>query len=412
MQVKQISISGLLQKYETALNEYGLGFAARLNLLKRAATIINLHERQDLKYLNSQIIADYSRTVTERFNNGSINQKTHLTALRQIERFINFAENNCLTLPNTTLGCRQKLPKQLERIADEFIETIPNPNSRNDARWIAHKYLAWLAEQNIEDVRIAGATEIQKFILGCTKTMTMNSIRIVRLYMMKLYEYLYGKGLSESPYQELLKFKVKHGSKVYPFLPRADIAKLLDTIDRKTEIGKRNYAIMMLGTVLGIRACDVITLKIGDIDWQRGELKFLQAKTGKTAVLPLTQDVGDALEDYILNARPKTAVKEIFLKQRVPRTAISSAVTIGEIYEQCCIKAGLPVTKRFQNLRRSLATSMAMNGISVYDIADGLADAEVESVKPYIASDTKHLKMCALPFVGISPIRSCGGDAQ
>jgi site-specific recombinase XerD len=297
---------------------------------------------------------------------------------------------------------------EFERVSEEFIATIPNLNTRNDARWVAHKYFAWLSKQGKENLKEAGSVEIQKFMLECSSELSMNSMRNVRLYLSKLYTFLYKTGLSESSYQALLSFKINHESKVYPLLPRADIAKMLDTIDRTTTKGKRDYAIMMLGTVLGIRACDVVALKLTDIDWSRGELKFVQVKTGKTAVLPLTQDVGEALEDYILNARPKTDSKKVFMKTLSPYNTIASAVTIGEIFRDCCKAAGLPVSKRFHSLRRSLASSMVMNGVTIYDIADGLADTDIDAIKPYLAFDRQHMKMCALSLDGIA---SPGGDA-
>lgn len=83
---------------------------------------------------------------------------------------------------------------------------------------------------------------------------------------------------------------------MFPVLPKSDIAKLLDAIDRSTVKGKRDYAIMMLGTVLGLRACDVIALKLEDIDWLRGEIRIVQSKTSYPVHLPLTQDVGGSPE--------------------------------------------------------------------------------------------------------------------
>ena len=197
--------------------------------------------------------------------------------------------------------------------------------------------------------------------------------------------------------------------KVFPVLPKSDIAKLLDAIDRSKAKGKRDYAIMMLGTVLGLRACDIVALKLTDIDWFRGEIRIVQSKTSNPVILPLTQDVGEALKDYILNGRPSTVDSEIFLRINAPHTKLAAAVTIGEIYRDCCIAAGLPANKRFHNLRRSLGTSMVTNGVSVYDVAQVFGDKNINSTKPYLATDMEHLKMCALSFAGIAPV---GGDAQ
>jgi len=181
-----------------------------------------------------------------------------------------------------------------------------------------------------------------------------------------------------------------------------DIAKLLETIDRSKVRGKLDYAIMMLGTVLGLRACDIVALKLTNIDWLRGEIRIVQSKTANPVILPLTQDVGEAMKDYILNARPSTADHEIFLRIKPPHTKLTSAVTVGEIYRDCCIAAGLPANKRVHNLRRALGTSMVTNGISVYDVAQVFGDKNINSTKPYLATDVKHLKMCALSFAGIA----------
>lgn len=121
----------------------------------------------------------------------------------------------------------------------------------------------------------------------------------------------------------------------------------------------------------------------------------------------MTQDVGEALQDYILNARPKSNSEEIFLRISAPHTKLAAAVTLGEIYRDCCIRAGLPASKRFHNLRRALGTSMVSNGVSVYDVARVFGDKNIDSTSPYLAADTEHLKMCALPFDGIAP---AGGD--
>ena len=89
----------------------------------------------------------------------------------------------------------------------------------------------------------------------------------------------------------------------------------------------------------------------------------------------------------ILNARPSTADDEIFLRIKAPHTKLAAAVTVGEIYRDCCIAAGLPASTRFHNLRRALGTSMVTNGISVYDVAQVFGDKDVNSTKPYLATD-------------------------
>ena len=406
---KKVKLSELLLNYERALTDYGLSYGSRLHQLQCAARVINLHENQGAEYLDDSLVAAYTNEIAKRYDNGVMGKNAYHNRLRELTRFVSFAKTNTIILPYPLKGSRSELLPGFARIADDFITTITHANTRNDARWVAHKYFVWLAEQGFADLFGTGSEQIQKFLLVCSKTMMQNSMHNVKLYLKKLYEHLYRSGQSESDYKTLLSFPVNRETKIFPTLPKADIAKLLDSIDRKTKMGKRNYAIMMLGAVLGLRACDVVSLKLTDIDWRNGEVKILQAKTAKTVVLPLTTDVGEALQDYILNARPQIDVKQIFLRINAPHTPLISAVTVGEIFEACCKKSGLPVNKRFHTLRRSLATSMITAGVSVYDVAQELGDSDIDSIKPYIALDSKHLKICALPFDGIVPL---GGDWQ
>lgn len=126
-------------------------------------------------------------------------------------------------------------------------------------------------------------------------------------------------------------------------------------------------------------------------------------------ILPLTGEVGEALYDYILNARPKTSEQHVFPRFNGPHTPLKAAVTIGEIYRDCCKAAGLPESKSFHTLRRSLATAMVTNGVEVTTVAQVLGDSNVNSTKKYISLDSEHLKRCALPFDGIAPAAVEGG---
>lgn len=137
----------------------------------------------------------------------------------------------------------------------------------------------------------------------------MNSIRNVRLYPAKLYKYLYDEELSESAYQELLTFTVKHDSKVYPFLPRADISKLLDTIDCKTEIGNHNYASEIapvqfrLIYTCGLRPNEGRELLAENVNLNTGEILITKTKMNKERLVVMSGDMLDFVRKYDLRRR-------------------------------------------------------------------------------------------------------------
>lgn len=403
---KGIHITELLAKYEDALSKIGYSYTTRLLFLKQADLIIRRHEARGLEHIDASVIEEYICEIDQRYLEGNLKKRYYDRTMREIERFVEFAcsGKNPVAPSSPLKGVRQKLSPEFGQIADSFVAGDFHPNTRCDVRWAVYKYFSWLESQGFSSPKGAGASHLQRFLLECSKLYSPSAVHNIRLYLKKLYAYLHAAGMAESDFTELLSFTVNRERKVFPPLPKAEIAKLLDTIDRTSVKGRRDYAIMMLGTVLGIRACDIVSMKLSDIDWVNGEIRIIQSKTSVPVVLPLTQDVGTSLSDYILNARPKSEAKEIFLRINAPHTALKAAVTIGEIYGDCCKAAGIEVSKRFHNLRRSLGTSMVSNGVSVYDVAQVFGDRNVESTKPYLAADAAHLKMCALPFDGIAPM--------
>lgn len=407
---ENIPIEGLLKSYETALTQTGYSLTTRFLLVRRAEIMTRRHLNAGLVYFDQTIINRYTSEIDDKYFKGNMQKKHYERAKREIDRFVSYVCTEKIdSLPSTLRGTRQKLTQKFEQIAEEFIAEDFHPNTRCDIRWVTYKYFAWLEEQGFADLAGVGAIHIQKFLLSCSERYAPSTIHDVRLYLRKLYAFLYATGRAEDDYAALFSFSVNREKKVFPVLPKSDIAKLLDAIDRSQVKGKRDYAIMMLGTVLGLRACDIVALKLTDIDWIRGEIRIVQSKTSNPVILPLTRDVGEALKDYILNGRPSTVDSEIFLRINAPHTKLAAAVTVGEIYRDCCIAAGLPANKRFHNLRRALGTSMVTNGVSVYDVAQVFGDKNINSTKPYLAADMEHLKMCALSFAGIAPT---GGDPQ
>ena len=154
-----------------------------------------------------------------------------------------------------------------------------------------------------------------------------------------------------------------------------------------------------------MRGIDIAELSKGSIDWRNGEIRIIQQKTGKVLALPLTTDVGEAVREYILNARPHSKSDKLFLCVQAPFGAIGRRVP-GNALKKYRIKASLTANRPFHSLRRSLATNMVTSGVSVITVAQALGHTTIDSTKQYISLDSKNLKECALDFDGIR----VGGD--
>jgi integrase len=177
---------------------------------------------------------------------------------------------------------------------------------------------------------------------------------------------------------------------------------VLSVIDTTTEAGKRDRAMILIAATTGLRACDLIRLKLTDVDWEKAEIKLVQQKTSRTVYCPLLWEAGEALQDYILNARPKTECPEIFLRTVAPKAAISTAAAVGFMFKTYQTKAGIcrhPFDgKGFHGLRRRLAKKLLVAGTPLTTIMQILGHNDMKAVRQYLSLDTSNLMECALDF--------------
>ena len=145
------------------------------------------------------------------------------------------------------------------------------------------------------------------------------------LAMLKVFlEFLYLHHYINEPfYLTLPKAHIPKQSKIPSVWSTKDIAKLLENIDRTTAIGKRDYAILLLIIKLGLRKIDVITLRFADINWNNKTINIVQQKTKEPVSLPLLNDVGWAIIDYIKNGRPQSEIENVFLTHKNPISSFS-----------------------------------------------------------------------------------------
>ena len=160
-----------------------------------------------------------------------------------------------------------------------------------------------------------------------------------------------------------------------------------------------------MAATTGLRACDIIRLKLTDVDWRKGEIAIVQNKTGNKVYLPILNDVGMALQDYILHARPKVSAPELFLTTRSVRGPIADAMAIGAMFLNYEARAGIARQpfdgKGFHGLRRRLAKKLLVSGTPTTTIAQILGQADVKSTENYLCLDTENMRECALDFSGI-----------
>ncbi len=138
-------------------------------------------------------------------------------------------------------------------------------------------------------------------------------------------------------------------------LEREQVARLLAGCDRATAVGRRDFAILVLLSRLGLRAHEIAALTLDDVDWRAGEL-LIRGKGGRLEPLPLPHDVGEPLVDYLRHGRPRAACRNLFLRACAPRVALSASGVRAVVYH-ACDQAGLPRVGAHR-LRHTLASEL------------------------------------------------------
>jgi site-specific recombinase XerD len=191
-------------------------------------------------------------------------------------------------------------------------------------------------------------------------------------------------------------------SKLMPVFTQTEAEEILSAVDTTTSLGKRNYAILIIAKELGIRSCDIASLKLDDIRWENNEIRFRQAKTGAELVLPLEPVVGNAVADFILNGRPKTNTPYIFVRLRAPYIKMTA---MSDIIRKYAPHGKFQKLSGFHSFRRGIASQMLNVGIAADTVKDILGHTKINSLKPYARISDVRLKSCAMSLSGIGTTR-------
>jgi site-specific recombinase XerD len=183
-------------------------------------------------------------------------------------------------------------------------------------------------------------------------------------------------------------------------LERSDVERLLKTCKRDTPKGMRDYAILLLLVRLGLRAGEVRSLTLDDIDWEAGQI-IICGKGGKRNRLPLPQDVGRALVQYLQHGRPPCSSRHVFIRTRAPHTGFQCSGPITKIVKQALERTGLnPPHKGSHLLRHTFATHLLRSGASLPEISRMLGHENPSSTLVYAHIDMNKLRQVSQPWPG------------
>lgn len=182
------------------------------------------------------------------------------------------------------------------------------------------------------------------------------------------------------------------------YLSSEEVERLLHSCDRTVALGKRNYAILVLLARLGLRACEVVSLNLEDVDWSAGEI-ITRGKGTEGKRLPISREVGHALVDYLRNGRPRSRERALFLRSFPPYKKLGDSSPIGALVRKSLKQAGLTPPKYGSHLlRHTAATDMLRKGATLGEIGMILGHQDINSTALYAKVEIDALSEVALPW--------------
>ena len=190
---------------------------------------------------------------------------------------------------------------------------------------------------------------------------------------------------------------VKRSHRILPVLQDADQARVVHACTSGM-VPARDAAITLLALSTGLRACDIVGLRLGDVDWRAGTIGIIQQKTHNPLTLPLPRLVIVWLADYVLHERPPSPDDHVFLRSRAPHTRLADHASIYRVIAETFRTAGVAGGKAGTSLlRHSAASRLLRAAVALPTISAVLGHASPESTNVYLNLDQARLLECVLP---------------
>lgn len=273
------------------------------------------------------------------------------------------------------------------------------------------RFLLYLEKNNISDVNQLTPGVILEY---CTNHFTYslstlyNSFCALRVFL----RYLKTKELLETDFSKIVpSVSYRRASKVPSTFSKDEAEKIFQAVERSNPIGKRDYAIMMIAYKLGLRSIDIRNLKFSEIHWEKNTIELTMQKTGKDIVLPLLEDVGNALIDYIKFGRPASDCNVIFLRHISPIKPLSApgmTAIVKRYANKAGIKCGLGYGKGPHAMRSSLASALLAENVPLPIISEILGHKNTRTTENYLKIDINQLRNYSLEVPEFDWNVNCG----
>lgn len=331
-------------------------------------------------------------------NLSSIDQR-HLRALQLLD---DFQTHQTISIRKKTK--KYKFTQPFEKIFSDFIIFRKNEgiSSRTLESYIIYleRFSDYLFDHEVDHINKISQNHIHGFIQSSAAIYSTSTVYCTSCLLRVLFRYLYNqKAITDDFSIAVPRIKCSKKSKIPSTYSQEEIHSLLLSVDRGNPKGKRDYAMLLIAARLGIRASDICSLTFNNFKWESNTIEFKQNKTRDSIVLPILNDVGDAVIDYIKHGRPSSDTDEIFLRLTAPIGPMK-APTLHSIVTRYMNKAGIHIVEGKKHgphaLRHSLASALLQKDTTLPVISEILGHTDSQTTSTYLKIDISNLREYAL----------------
>jgi len=366
----------------------------------------NYMKERDIKEYNPEVGTQYlfESIGADRKNSLSRSQQRRIRAVSSLSDFFvtGSIRKRKLSIPPNELDGEIGLS-----IAQYIIETTKlndwKEGTIKSHRLYLSRFLNYLNEQKVFSFALFNSILMINFPESL-KEYSVTTRHVILLKTIQFLKYLYEKGTVSTDYSKIIpKGKFVRLPKLPSYFSPEEVHSILDSIDRASDYGKRNYAMILLVVKLGLRCSDVVHLRFSNILWQQEKIVLKQQKTQITVELPLFSDVGNSIIDYLRFSRPQSGSPYVFLRMVPPYDCMDENSLYGIMQKSLNI-SGIKYDERKHGphaLRHSLVTNLLKQNTPLPVISNVLGHANTESTINYLRVDITSLRKCALevPFM-------------
>ena len=363
------------------------------------------------RYCSEHGIAHFTTEIGQQFlqqhyglQPGTVDRRLS-RAIRAMDMLADFQQSGAVMIRRRL---NRKFPEQFAIPAEEYLSDMEknyaSPNTVLSHRKTLYRFTDFLDSRGVDSCGALTLGHINSYIEITLCNYSKDSARCFFGIIRRFLKYLYENGTVMEDFSG--KVISVPGTRQPAHLPstltNSQIESVLACVDRESPMGKRDYAVLLLASRLGLRVSDIRSLRPQDIDWGKHELRITQDKTGEPLVLPLPADIGWAMIDYMKNARPASDSPEIFLRTVAPYVALRNPDNILIRYMRM---AKIPYERLphhgLHMLRHSLATHMLEEEIPITTIQGVLGHLNIQTTERYTGIDVCQMKKCALEVPGL-----------